>query len=240
MQTEPLENTPGFRRRFRITPQPGRVCCEVEDDYHCMAVTVYHDDALATRVEPLMRRAPWTTCPGAVEELKATFTGLPLSGFARRGAKKANCTHLHDLAVLAAQHAFDDMHRVYDILVGDPVEGRRRAEFRSDGETVLNWTEAGFRLVAPADLAGMSLWEMQHWIKSLEPGMQEAARLLRWGNILASGRSTPLDRQSDASRMPANCYTFQPEQAAVAVRVGETVDFSSGQAQALADYQPFS
>ena len=97
----PQERVPGFRRRFIVTPAPNRVSAEVEDDYHCMGVTIHHDGKTATEAHAVMLRAPWQTCPGAVVELKQTFTGVPLDGFAARGAKKANCTHLHDLAVLA-------------------------------------------------------------------------------------------------------------------------------------------
>jgi hypothetical protein len=229
----PLDSLPGFRRRFRITPQPGRVCSEVEDDYHCMSVTVHHDGGVATAIEPLMIRAPWTTCPGAVEQLKQTFAGAALEGFAVRGDKLANCTHLYDLALLAAAHAFDDAALVYDILVSDPIDGQRRAELRRNGATVLGWTESGFRITEPAELAGCALDKMRPWIDSLDAPRQEAARLLRWGNILANGRAIPLAQQSDASRMPPNCYTFQPQRAVAARRVGVIRDFSREAAQPL-------
>ncbi len=237
----PLDKLPGFRRRFRLSPEPGRVCCEVEDDYHCMAVTVHHDGERAVTVEPVLRRVPWTTCGGATAVLQATFSGLPLVEFAGAGGRKANCTHLHDLAQLAAAHAFDDTRSVYDILVSDPLEGRRRAELRLDGRPILAWELASFEIVEPAELAGVSLWQMQGWINALDPAAAEAARLLRWGSILANGRVIPVERQSDASRMPPNCYTFQPERAAVARRVGEICDFSSvGTAPPLEGYEAFA
>ncbi|TGD70170.1 DUF2889 domain-containing protein, partial [Mangrovimicrobium sediminis] len=102
-----LDQLPGFRRRFRVTPAPGRVLSEVEDDFHCMGVCIEHDQGVATRIEPQMHRAPWNTCPGAEQQLVATFTGQPLDGFARRGGKTSNCTHLYDLAELGAAHAQD-------------------------------------------------------------------------------------------------------------------------------------
>lgn len=226
MPIPPLEDLPGFRRRFRITPGPGTVSCAVEDDYHCMSVLVRHDGTIATAVEPQMHRAPWTTCPGAEAQLQDTFTGLALEKFATRGEKNANCTHLYDLVMLAANHARDDRPTVYDILVADAVDGRRRAELRQDGRWLLGWTEADLCILEPEELAGTPLFELQSWIQSLEPPLQEAARLLRWGNILANGRSIPLEQQSDATRMPPGCYTFQPERAAQARRVGEIRDFS--------------
>jgi hypothetical protein len=74
----------------------------------------------------------------------------------------------------------------------------------------------------------MGLFEMNPWIKTLPDRLAEAARLLRWGNVIANGRNIPLADQSDATKMPPNCYTFQPEMATTAVRVGVIKDFSSG------------
>lgn len=228
-----LDQIPGFRRRFRVTAGAGWVRSEVEDDYHCMSVTLRHVGGIVTAVEPVQQRAPWTTCPGAVEQLKQTFTGVPLDGFVARGDKPANCTHLHDLALLAAAHAADTEPLVYDILVSDPVEGQRRVELRRNDVPQLGWTEQDNRIVEPAALAGLKLDQLRPWIDSLDPAQQEAARLLRWGAILAHGRMIPLERQSDASRMPPNCYTFQPERKGEARRVGEIRDFSQGTAQPL-------
>ncbi len=230
-----IDSLPGFRRRFRITPVPRRVSCALEDDFHCMTVVVHHDGVTATAVEPQMHRVPWTTCPGAVEQLRSTFTGVALAGFAERGDKTANCTHLFDLALLAAAHAHDRGTLVYDILVSDPQDGQRRVELRRNGATLLAWTEASFRIVEPAGLAGMTLDKLRPWIDTLDPQRQEAARLLRWGNMLANGRIIPLERQSDATRMPPNCYSFQPQRAVIARRVGVIRDFSRDGAEPLAN-----
>jgi len=233
MPAAALESLPGFRRRFRVTPGPGWVRSEVEDDFHCMRVTLHHDGKTVTAVEPDLLRAPWTTCPGAPAQLRQTFTGVALDAFAARGDKTANCTHLHDLALLAAAHAGDTRPLVYDVLVSDPIDGLRRAEVRRDGVTVLGWTESAFRIVEPAELAGITLDKLRPWIDTLPPDQQEAARLLRWANMIANGRLIPIEKQSDATRMPSNCYTFQPERKAIARRVGITRDFSNGTAQPL-------
>jgi hypothetical protein len=238
MSPTPIETLPGFRRRFRVTPAAGRVSSEVEDDYHCMGVTLHHDGRVATKIESDMQRAPWTTCPGAVAQLEQTFTGVPLEGFAARGEKKTNCTHLHDLAVLAAAHAADGAPMVYDLLVSDPIDGRRRAELRRNGTRVLDWVVADGRIVEPEELAGTVFDHLGRWIASLDPEKQEAARLLRWGTILAHGRTISWERQSDSSRLPiGNCYTFQPERAVVAKRVGLIRDFSQGP-QPLEEHRP--
>jgi Protein of unknown function (DUF2889) len=234
MERAALDKSPGFRRRFRVTPLSGSVCIELEDDFHSMSVTVHHNAGVATSIAAVMHRAPWTTCPGAVAQLKQTFTGVRLAEFAQRGEKRSNCTHLHDLATLGAAHVSDPQPLVYDVLTTDPIEGRRETELRRNGAPVLRWTLAGFRLLEPAGLAGMSLDKLNPWISTLEPQEQEEARVLRWGTMIANGRTIPLEQQSDATRMPpGNCYTFQPHRMTLARRVGEIRDFSRGAGEPL-------
>ncbi len=229
----PVHPLPGFHRRFRVTPGQGWVKAEVEDDFHHMVAVLHHEEGVITRVEPTMVRAPWTTCPGAEGVLVETFQGAELAEVASRGHKTRNCTHLYDLVLLAAAHAQEQAPLVFDILVTDPVDGRRRAEIRRDGNLLLAWTEESFRLVEPDDLAGLELGDLRSWLDTLEPDMREAARLLRWGNMIANGRLIPLEQQSDATQMPPNCYTFQPDRAVVAKRVGVIRDFSKGLEQPL-------
>lgn len=229
-----VDDRPGFRRRFRVEPEPGCVRTAVEDDYHCMAVTVHHAGGVAHQVNAEMIRAPWTTCPGAVDALQQAFAGVPLADFAWHGDKTTHCTHLYDLAVLGAAHAFDDRPVVYDILVSDPGDdGARHAEIRRDGEALLAWSEAGFHIRAPEDIAGTRLDKLGRWIDAQEPSLREPARLLRWGNMIAHGRTRPMEQQSDASRMPPTCFTFQPDRARRARRVGEIRDFTRIAAQPL-------
>ncbi|MDR3417293.1 MAG: DUF2889 domain-containing protein [Nevskia sp.] len=234
-----IEQLPGFRRRIRITAGAGWVRGEVEDDFHCMQVTLRHAQGVVTAMEPVMERAPWTTCPGAVAQLSATFAGIELDRFALRGAKSENCTHLHDLALLAVAHAGDIEPIVYDILVSDPVDGWRDIELRRNGVPLLGWIERNGVITEPAELSGRRLDQLRPWIESLDPARQEAARLLRWGAILGHGRTIPMERQSDARRMPPNCYTFQPQRVAAATRCGAIRDFSRGPAKPL-DRAPYT
>lgn len=230
---------PGFRRKFRVTPIVGKVCAEVEDDFHCMSVIVHHDGESVLAVEPNMRRAPWTTCPGAEKKLQQTFSGVALKEFSRQGEKKLNCTHLYDLALLAAVHAGDEAAFTYEIYVSDPVEGYRKAEIYQRGEFVLGWTTTGMEIVAPDTLSGVGLASMRECIANMPAELQEPAKLLQWANMIANGRLIPMSEQSDASRMPASCYTFQPERAIVADRVGEIKEFSTGGVMPLDGYEAF-
>jgi hypothetical protein len=223
-----LDSAPKFWRRFVVTPRADSVTAAVEDDWHCMAVTLHHDGTTITKVEPVMDRAPWTTCPGAPAVLAATFTGTALNEVAKRGMKQANCTHLHDLALLAAAHAGDARPSTFDLLTSDPVDGAVVAELRCRGEVLMRFEHRDDTLTAPEEVAGVSLFKLRECIAGLPDPQREAARLLQWGTIMAHGRTTPLERQSDASKMPANCYTFQPERKFDAVRVGRIADFNAG------------
>lgn len=234
MTSPRLDDLPGFRRRIRIVPDAAVVRAAVEDDFHHMTVILRHDGRVIGGVEGRIVRAPWTTCPGAEAVLEETFRGVALAEAARRGAKQANCTHLHDLAVFAAAHAGETAPILYEVLIADPVEGRSAAEIRRDGEVVLGWTiDGGITLARPAELAGKTLFELRDWIAGLDPQQREAARILQWASLIAHGRQIPLAEQSDATRMPPNCYTFQPERAPRAVRVGEIINFSRTARQPL-------
>ena len=228
---------PGYRRRIRIGPGEGAVAAMLEDDIHCMAVILRHDGERVLAVEPLPHRMPWNTCPAAAEQLIATFAGQPLAEVTARREKKANCTHLHDMSVLAAAQAGDSAPVDYAIDVSDPVDGERILEIRRGGALLHRWVERDGLIAEPAELAGQSLLVLRDWINALEGEAQEGARLLQWGALVAHGRTMPLDAQSNASQLPANCYTLQPERAIHARRIGERFDFSEpGERAPLADF----
>jgi len=234
-----LDDRPGFRRRFRVTPSAGEATAELEDDFHCMRVTLRHDGAVITAVEGEVLRAPWNTCPDAAAQLRRTFTGVRLDAAAVRGEKSFNCTHLHDLAILAATHAGDAAPFVVDILVSDPADGIHEAELRRDGTPILHWTLRGLEIVAPPELAGVALRNLRTQIDAMAPADRENARLLRWAAMVSHGRIIPLAEQSDARHMPSgSCYTFQPDVARVAHRIGVSRDFSKGEGTPLDGVRP--
>lgn len=227
--TDEGHTAPGYRRRIRLIPAQGSILALLEDDIHSMAVRLHHDGTHVLTVEPLLDRMPWTTCPGAAAVLVQTFEGLPLVDVSVRLARKTNCTHLHDLAVLAAAHAGDTQETCFDIAASDPVSGRRELTLQRNGQDLLHWSEQDGLLVEPTEWAGRSLLALRDAIAALDAEQAEAARLLQWGAIVAHGRTIPFERQSDASLVPPNCYTFQPEQAVSARRVGRIMDFSAEQ-----------
>ncbi|WP_226631881.1 DUF2889 domain-containing protein [Novosphingobium profundi] len=218
---------PAFHRAIVIRPEPGQVTALVEDDLHHMKVTLDHDGEVITHVVGEMIRAPWSTCPGAVLALAETFTGAALDIAAGVGAKKQNCTHLFDIAVLAAAHAHDAAPTRYDLRVEDPVEGVRPMDIARNGEVRMAWIEKDKRFLAPAAIAGLGYKEMGPWIASLSSADEEMARLLRGVAVISHGRQIPMEKQSDATRIPPNCHTFQPGQREYAVRVSGIHDFTT-------------
>lgn len=231
-----IASLPGYRRTTRVVPFPGAVVAMMEDDMHRMAVVLRHDGTRVTAVEPNQARAPWTTCPGAEAELVATFTDCPLGEVSVRRERLRNCTHLHDLAVLAAAHAQDCEPVEYAMFVSDPQDGRRRLEIRRDGVPVWCWSERDGRFTEPAAIAGETAFTLRDWIATLPSPEREAARLLQTVALISHGRTMPLSEQSDATRMAPICHTFQPEQAAVAKRIRVPIDFSAGGRQPLEDF----
>lgn len=236
MTTRP-EDLPGYRRTLRVEAGEAAVVALLEDDYHCMSVTLEHDGVRVTAVIPDMNRAPWTTCPGAPAKLVETFAGQLLTDVTARRAKQQNCTHLHDLAVLAAAHARPAGGLTYQIYASDPVDGERILEIRRDGETAMRWVEQDGVLISPEAVAGLTLTTLREWIASLPEAQREPARLLQWASIVAHGRTLPWERMHLTDNMPPSCYTFQPERIADAVRVGKVIDFSgTGAAPPLEHY----
>ncbi|PXA82810.1 hypothetical protein DMC47_44905 [Nostoc sp. 3335mG] len=228
---------PGYRRRILIEPAPGCVTAELEDDYHRMVVTLRHADGVVSDVSSQMKRAPWTGCPGAMEQLRRTFEGHPLAAFARRGEKTRNCTHLHDLALFAAGHADEAAPIAYDIHVSDPADGVREARLDRDGALLLHWTLDGDRFLAPADLAGRRMHELGDWIAAQDKPTAEVARILRWASMIAQGRAMDMPAGMPATAWPlGSCFHFQPEVARDSTRLpGADVDFSAPGMAPLAD-----
>ncbi len=219
---------PGFRRRLRVVPGSDAVLAMLEDDLHCMAVILVHDGQRVTQVLPDTARMPWNACPAAAQKLVSTFAGSLLKEVTARVEKKQNCTHLHDLAVIAAAHALDGEGFTYEVLASDPVEGVRILEILRDGTSLHRWIERDGVIEEPQAIAGLTLLNMRDWIASLKGVEQESARLLQWSSLVAHGRTMTIEEQSRAVDLPPNCFTFQPERAVYAERVGDRFDFSDG------------
>lgn len=220
-------DVPGYRRTICVTPASGSCTAALEDDYHAMVVTLWHDGTTITKVTGEMDRVPWSTCPGAMGAVVRTFVGVEVANAAARGEKRTNCTHLHDLALLAARHARDASPTLYEIAVADPVCGDILAQIPVNKELALALVHNRDVLSSPEAVAGLSLFGLRDWIAALpSEAEKQAARLLQWAAIIAHGRSMTLEQHSDHSRIPANCYTFQDERRQNANRLPTIRDFS--------------
>jgi hypothetical protein len=172
-----------------------------------------------------------------MDQVKQTFTGTPIAGFPKRGERAQNCTHLHDLALFAAAHADETAPVAYDILVTDPVDGQRESWLKRNGQLVFEWKLEGDLFLAPAELQGRRLTEMNDWIATLDKPGAEAARILRWASFIASGRARDMPAGMPATAFPGSaCYNFQPERAPHSTRrPGADIDFSRPGAEPMAE-----
>jgi len=209
-----VESLPGFRRQIRLTPAPGQVTAAVVDDFHDMEVTIAHDGATITALASETRRAPFTLCPGAGRAARRTFVGLPLARALKSSEKPNNCTHLYDLAALAAAHAGDEAPAVFDILISDPIaqrDGLVLAEVRRDGAVVWQWRLRRDAVVAPEAIAGRHLRELRQWIAGLNPEQAEGARMLQWCCLMAEARLVDVVTEESTAHMALSCYAFGGE-----------------------------
>jgi hypothetical protein len=228
----------GLRRLQLIDPQPGRVTAEVEDDYHRFFVELNHDGERITAVATNAKRFPWTTCPSAGDHLAARLTGAALGDVATREEPLTHCTHMLDLAILAAAHAAETEPVLYEMLVDDPRVGAREAILRRNGAETLRWLIDDTILVAPGMMAGRDLRQLRHWIEEIDPALREPARVLRRGAYIARGRGFDFSQLTTASAVNAAvaCYTFSREHGDDAWHIDDSMrDFDGLENLPLAD-----
>jgi hypothetical protein len=223
-----------------IEPGPGRVTAEVEDDYHRFFVELRHDGDHITGVNTESKRFPWTTCPSAGDHLAARLVGAALRDVATREEPLTHCTHMLDLAILAAAHAGDTAPTLYEMLVDDPDNSPRAAILRRNGDVLLRWLIDGTTLVVPGMMAGRDLRQLKHWIGEIDPDMREPARVLRRGAYIARGRGFDFSQLTTASAVTAKatvaCYTFSAEHGDDAWHIDESMrDFDGLENRPLAD-----
>ena len=247
----PLEHYvhPGtYRRRLRIETGPGIARAELEDDPHRYGVTLHHDGHGVTAVEGRALRTPWSLCGGAVAVLDRLL-GMPLSPDPQQVYRHTNgreqCTHLLDLAGLAAAHAARGIaRREYDAEVPcvDP-HAPRIAVLRVDGRDALRWTLERNTIVAPRLFAGQDLGRMMPWAKArfVDRDTFEAVLVLRRAVFVSGHRFFDMDRlprASDTGHVSDACYVFRDGVAQSAERAkGSTLDFSDRAAELLVDLE---
>jgi hypothetical protein len=236
-----------YRRRILLVGEPGRVAGDLEDDFHHFRVQLDHDGERVRAARGQAVRFPWTSCPGALEPLRrleGLRVGAGASAAFGHTDPRAQCTHLFDLAALAAAHAGRERaRRDYEVEVPDRVEGATRARLRRDGAPALEWELNRHEIMSPRSFAGVRLlgrgflaWCDEH----LDADGVEAALVLRRACYISMGRGHAFDAMAGPTAFMAltagSCHTFTPGIVEDARRVrGSTRDFTDAPERLLGD-----
>lgn len=219
---------PGFWRRIEVCPSKNVVVAGVEDDAHRFRLRLAHDGETITGAEAHTDRFPYTTCPGAGAFLVEQVIGMRLDAIAQRDPR-LHCTHLFELALLAAAHAGDPSAKRFDLQVADRLAGRMRARLLENGALALEWLLEGTCIQAPNEWRGRDLRELSRWKRDLPSDVAARASMLRRAVQIAGVRTAPMvQRATDrgVSRLGA-CYTYQSSRVGDALQSStERVDFS--------------
>ncbi len=247
-----------YRRRIRVVASsPDVVEAGIEDDFHHFRLTLRHDAERVRSIESRAHRIPWTTCDDAGGALQL-LEGMPLRpsclAVGRWTDPYQQCTHMFDIAGLAAAHAYrsvrdptSDRIRQYDAIVpyGFNQGAPRDVRLWHDHTLVLAWTIQGDRCVAPAPFSDVAFTGgFFRWADtSLPPDDAEAAIVLRRACTIGMGRGMDQDQWNSAAEVSSGstgvCYSQQPERRNVALRVrGNVLDFDANPDALLSNDPP--
>ncbi len=231
-----------FRRRLHWRATQGLVEVELEDSNHGFRLRLHHElcndrrQIVEVAVDPV--RHPFTTCPEAVNSVRKII-GLPLvdsTALLRERLKPGdNCTHMIDMALLAAAHVDDiGAERLYDIAIVDERDGVTQAHIDCDGQRVHTWAVREHALISPTELAGRPVMRgFFAWANKTFSGMQlEAAQALQRGYFVGQARRysyLPIEENpASTDGMPiGSCYSYNTGAVERALRIkGSVRDYS--------------
>jgi hypothetical protein len=250
MTNYPAELPHGFyHRRVVVIVEPGRVRAAMEDESHCMEVTVTHDGAKVTDIQPASPRIPWTSCPDAGAKLNALI-GLPLQRMHETTGEdaKQHCTHLFDLTRLAIARAKAGASVQYDIAVEDRVDDRTRGDLHRNGQLLLTWHLQGPDVTGPDPYTGHRITGAPHWPGELDADTIEAALVMRRVFLVSGIRSPRASRirvdpankvhptSAERINMRGYCYTFQASNSIGATPHNNWIDFANRRDELLAHF----
>jgi Protein of unknown function (DUF2889) len=193
----------------------------LRDGIHDMAVGLEHDGHKITKVRGRASRVPWSTCPEAISQLDA-FIGTRLSANSLDVApgfnKRAQCTHLSDLAHFAFMQLSRQGTRIYRVEVKPAVgysDGSIEAEIQRNGRQILKWRLIDGGIVEPALFRGYRLDARASLPADCanDDDLFEAIMMLRRATLIFRGRARIGEEMIDAAKltwMTGVCYTFQP------------------------------
>lgn len=227
-----------FRRRLRWRAMAGWVEVELEDSNHGFRLRLHHDGRRITGVDVDPVRYPFTTCPEASLAVKRIVGASLVDAAKLRESLPGgeNCTHMADMALIAAAHAVDvGMERLYDIAVNDERDGVTTARLECDGELLYEWRVRANAIESPAELAGRPLMRgFYAWAAQVFGGgtALEAAQALQRGFFVAQARRysyVPVERYpAITDGMPTgSCYSYNTGAVEHALRIrGSVRDYS--------------
>ncbi len=233
---------PGFHRRIVLQPGDGWIGGALEDDMHRFHLRIDHAEGRITGVAAKAVRHPWSACPGATDFIARDLTGQLLEDVARRDPTQ-HCTHLFDLAILAAAHTADTAQTRFDMFVGDRVDGRTTVTLAENGEERLHWLLDGLAIHGEGPHSGLNLRQLSKWKQELPPQEAEWATLLRRAVMVSGARQyrAPSLEQTAAmneGRMGV-CFNYQLPQAEGSTRTPNWHrDFSESGHEPLAGLDP--
>ena len=236
-----------FRRRLRLIAEADRVRAGLEDTKHAMDLILWHDGERVTDIEPRMTRFPLSTCPAAALPLRA-FIGAPLTPHPARPSAlvdaRANCTHLHHLALLAIAHARRGGTRQYDVEVPDEHPDPVWSVIRRDGVEVHRWRTFNGEIIEPAAFAGLTMRKgFARWATQRFTGDELEAAFV-FSNACFVSFTRRYDTRAWTGKSPTghgemvgNCYSYQPEIARSGVYLArESRDTTAADTPLLADF----
>jgi hypothetical protein len=226
-----------FIRRIELRAFEGSVTASVQDFQHHFEVTIRHDGAVVTGIEPRAIRWPWSVCADAGAELQE-LVGTPIGIEPHiRGADR-HCTHQLDIASLAIRFGGLGLnHRIFDITITGWSEPGATAELMRDDGFRLSWTYDRLTIASPPPFAGQSITHgFASWVRqALDPDTAEAALILRRACWVAPARGLDLDQLdviAESGISVGSCYATQPERLQIAHRnkgMAKVVQFPSSQ-----------
>jgi hypothetical protein len=243
-----------FRRRIRLIRNGdhhnGQVHGALEDCNHGFQSTVFYQNGQVTDIKPQFMRIPFTTCDGAWKPLQklihAAVSATPAE-LLTIAPPLSNCTHLHDLTLLAIAHSQRKEEVVqYDVEVTDAREGIADLRiWRSTGlhnKTLIHhWQSFHYAISFPAALKDKPLFMgFSRWANEQFSGIEnEAAFVLQKGNLVSIGRMLDVEAMTGSRAIDENdrvaCFTYSPQNSSQAIRIGNTVrDFTDNAEQLLA------
>lgn len=226
---------PGLWRRIVLWPAPGWIGGALEDDMHSFRIRLDHQGGRIIAAYARAVRTPWSMCPGAADHIARELTGELLAGVAARDPLQ-HCTHLFDLAVLAAAHAQDSEPMTIDMRVADRIGaaelggGRTTATLCVNGSEKMRWLLDGTLITGPDRYAGRDIKRVSRWKHDYPADEAEWATALRRAVFIAPARVYELPIGKTASEVSALrkgvCYNYQPPRIDRSVALFDRRDFS--------------